>query len=127
MKNIIKIIIEGRLDGLNEYTLENRSNKYSGNKVKKNNERHVLTYLHKAKPLPIVTYPITVRTTWYEPNKRRDADNIVFAKKFILDTFVKYGLLKNDGQKQINKFVDIIKVDTVNPRIEVELYVEEKK
>ena len=36
-----KFVIQGRLDGLNEYTKANRGNRYAGNKMKKDNESKV--------------------------------------------------------------------------------------
>lgn len=123
--NITKFIIHGRLDGLNEYTKDNRSSKYTGNKTKKDNEKGIIRWLRVARPEPLINYPITMRTTWYEPEMRRDGDNVVFAKKFILDACVKYGLLKGDSLKYVNKFIDTVKVDREHPRIEIEMYVEE--
>ena len=34
---------------------------------------------------------------WIEPNRRRDKDNVAFAKKFILDSLQEVGIIKNDG------------------------------
>lgn len=58
--------------------------------------------------------------TWYEPDRRRDMDNISsFGRKVIQDGLVKAGVLKNDGWKQIARFSDDFFVDAKNPRIEV--------
>lgn len=94
-----KFIIYGRLDGLNEYTKSNRSNKYKGNKTKQDNEYLVSLYIRQAKLKRVFVYPLTLKITWYEKNKRRDVDNITFATKVIHD----------------------VKVDKNNPRIEVEI------
>ena len=58
---------------------------------------------------------------WYEPNKKRDLDNICFAKKFILDALVKNGTIKADGWKGVAGFTDDFFVDKENPRIEVDI------
>ena len=42
----------------------------------------------------------------YEQTKRRDKDNVAFAKKFILDALQKSGVLKNDNNKYILGFQD---------------------
>jgi hypothetical protein len=39
--------------------------------------------------------------TWVESNKRKDPDNILSRKKFLLDAFVAAGLLPNDGWQQV--------------------------
>ena len=118
---ISKFTIYGRLDGLNEYTKANRSNKYKGNKTKQDNEFLVSLHIRQAKLKRVDKYPVTLKITWYEENKRRDIDNITFATKFIQDALVKCGVLENDGQKQINKVIHDVKVDKSNPRIEVEI------
>lgn len=89
--------------------------------MKQNNEFLVSLYIRQAKLKRVDKYPITLKITWYEENKRRDIDNITFATKFIQDALVKCGVLENDGQKQINKVIHDVQVDKNNPRIEVEI------
>ena len=117
----IKFTIIGKLDGLNEYTKKNRSNAYAGAKMKKDNEKIVIYYIRKSKLKKVEQYPITLKITWYEKDRRRDIDNITFATKFIQDALVKEGILIDDSQKYINKVEHIVLVDKENPRIEVEL------
>lgn len=116
-----KFIIQGRLDGLNEYTSANRSNRYKGNSVKRNNEKSVIFAIRQAKLKKIDKYPVSLEITWYEPNKRRDIDNITFAVKFILDALVKSGVLENDSQRYVNKISHDVQADKQKPRIEVEI------
>ena len=44
--------------------------------------------------LPEYKNPIKIHFHWVEENKKRDLDNVCFAKKFILDSMVKAGKLK---------------------------------
>ena len=53
------------------------------------------------------------------PMRRRDLDNVAFAKKFIQDSLVHAGVLVNDGWNQIEGFTDDFAVDPKNPRVEV--------
>ena len=63
-----------------------------------------------------------MRYTWYEPNRRRDKDNICAGgRKVIQDALVKGGYLRNDGWKEIAGFSDEFRVDKSCPRIEVEI------
>lgn len=117
----MKIIIIGKLDGLNEYTRECRGNKYGGNTCKRVNEFMVIQAIYKAKLKRVTKYPIKLKITWYERNLRRDIDNICFAVKFILDALVKCAIIENDSQKYVNGIEHIVKVDKDNPRIEVEI------
>ena len=56
---------------------------------------------------------------WFCKNRKKDSDNIVVGKKFILDGLVEAGVLKNDGWKQVAGFKDEFEVDRDNPRIEI--------
>lgn len=58
--------------------------------------------------------------TWYEPNKRRDLDNVSsFGRKVIQDALVETRVLENDGWKNIVGFQDNFYIDADNPRVEV--------
>lgn len=59
---------------------------------------------------------------WYEPNARRDPDNIMSGgTKFILDSLVKANIIYDDSQKYIKGISHKVVVDRKNPRIEVEI------
>lgn len=117
----MKFIIYGQLSGLNDYTNDNRSNKYAGAKLKRANEDMIIWAIRQAKLQKVDKYPIKLKITWYEPNLRRDGDNITFAVKFIQDAMVKSGLIVNDSRKYINGLIHDVLVDRENPRIEVEI------
>jgi len=121
----LKFIIPGRLDGLNEYTKACRGNAFGGNAAKKRNQKIVKEAIQQAvkegRLAPVEVYPIQLRIQWFEKNRRRDIDNIVFAKKFIQDALVEAGILEDDTQRHINQCHDLVFVDKDNPRIEVEL------
>ena len=113
-----ELIIQGRLDGLNDYTKACRTNRYAGAKMKQDNESHVTIFIRNQ--LRDERFErVSIRFNWYEPNKKRDPDNIAFAKKFILDALVREGVLKNDTQKYIEHFEDYFYINTKEPRIEV--------
>ena len=114
-----KLIIKGRLDGLNEVINANRESKYKGNEIKKANERRVIIYARQQKLKPIKNYPVKVIINWYEKNKRRDWDNVLSGKKFIFDGLQKAGVLAGDGQKYICKIYEDQFIDKKNPRIEI--------
>lgn len=113
------LIIPGTLPGLNEYINAERRNRYIAANMKKRAEKDIAVMIRKY--LSGVKYkkPVVMDYTWYEPNQRRDKDNIVFARKFIQDALVSCGVLKNDGWKEIYRFSDTVEVDKKNPRIEV--------
>ena len=63
---------------------------------------------------------VIVRFEWHERTKKRDADNIASAKKFILDALVKSRVLEDDSRKYVKGFYDVI-VDDKEDFVIVEL------
>ena len=114
-----KIIIPGTLPGLNDYIDAERSNKYQAAKLKRQTEEMIVMCIWEQMPGVEISEPVHIEYHWYEPNRRRDKDNIAFAKKFVQDALVKAGVLANDGWQEIVSFADRFKVDKDNPRVEV--------
>ena len=101
-----KIEIPLRLPSLNEYIKASKVIKgkwNAGNQMKQDVQADIMFYLNK---LPRFEKPIKIHFHWVEENKKRDLDNVCFAKKFILDAMVKAGKLKNDNRKYVNGFED---------------------
>lgn len=99
----MKIEIPLKLPSLNDYTKWCRGNKYLAAKKKAEIELEIGAYLAE---LPKYDNPIKIHFTWVEGNKRRDLDNVCFAKKFILDSMVKHNKLKDDNRKCVTAFID---------------------
>lgn len=115
-----KFTIPGRLDGLNEYTSANRTNPYKGGKMKHDNENTVIWAIRSQLRGIHINNPVMLKYDFYEPNKKRDLDNISsFAHKVIQDSLVKTEVLKNDGWNEIVGYLDQFYLDKKNPRIEV--------
>lgn len=114
-----KFIIEGCLPSLNEYTNANRTNKYAGAKLKK--QATQLVVLYAKTQLQGEYEQIELCITYYCKNKRKDPDNVAFAKKFILDGLQESGHLKNDGWNNILGWSERFEIDKDRPRIEVEI------
>lgn len=115
------LTIPGLLPGLNEYIDAERSHKgkYKAASMKKQ-AQNVIGYMVKTQLRGVrFTRPVVIRYLWIEPNRRRDKDNIAFAKKFVQDSLVEMGVLKNDGWAEIEHFTDDFAVDAKNPRVEV--------
>lgn len=100
---MIRIDIPMKLPSLNEYINECRKNKFAGSTMKKHVQTDIGWYINK---LPKFDKPIKIHFTWIEANKRRDYDNICFAKKFILDALQKCGKLENDNRRWVTGFTD---------------------
>lgn len=90
-----------RFPSLNEYIAAMNRNRFIGNKMKKEFTELTAWYAKK-QGLGHFTLPITLSFDYYESNARRDPDNIMFAKKFILDGLVAAGVITDDNQKWIH-------------------------
>lgn len=96
----MRYTIKGVLSTLNDYTNSNRSNRFVGAKLKKDNtELVMLQMLNKHK----INKPCIITINWLVSSKC-DFDNISFGKKFILDGMVKAGILPDDNQKWVLGF-----------------------
>lgn len=116
------LIIKGRLDNMNDYTNACRTNQYKGAKLKQKNEQVVIQAILEQFGRLRINKPVVVRYRWYEPNKRRDLDNISsFGRKVIQDALVQTKILRDDGWNYITGFQDAFYVDKEHPRIEVEI------
>lgn len=92
-----------KLPSLNDYINKCRSHKMAGAEMKKDVEQDISWYINK---LPVYEQPVKIHFHWVEGNKRRDLDNVCFAKKFILDAMVKCGKLKDDNRRFVQGFED---------------------
>lgn len=121
---MIVLTIGGSLPNLNEYTKANRTNIHVGADMKKQTEKIISAYILQQLRNVKTVERCTIKFVWVEKDKRRDLDNIAFAKKFILDALVKNKILKGDGWSCVTGFSDSFRVDKERPRIEV--YIEEE-
>lgn len=115
--------INGKLPSLNEYLSACNRGYYVGGKMKKQVDDMIGWYIIAAvqcNTLYPTDRPITLRFRWHEKTKRRDPDNIVSAKKFILDALQKQGIIHNDSRAYIKGFTDEI-IDAKKDFIEVEI------
>ncbi len=101
-----KFEINEKLPSLNEYTKACRTNKYIGAAMKEETENIIWAYIKEQLKCSIIEKPVKIHFTWVESNKKRDLDNICFAKKFILDALVKANIIKNDTQNYVIGFTD---------------------
>ena len=123
-ESVNEFVIMGRLPGLNDYTKACRSHWSKGSKMKRQVEEdigwHILAArgAHKLRP---VHGPVSLAIEWHESDRRRDVDNIVSAKKFILDAMQKMGIIPNDNRNHVCAISDEV-VDDDKDFVVVRLY-----
>ena len=96
-------VIDMKLPSLNQYIYVCRANKYGASRYKQELQNDIAIFLNR---MPSYENPIWIDFFWIEENKKRDYDNICFAKKFILDTMVQLGKIQNDSWGYILGFSD---------------------
>ena len=114
------LTIPGRLPGLNEIidAAKLRGRNYKEYATMKDRNTQMVAWLAKKAGLPKYEKAYLI-ITWYEPNGRRDPDNVMAGQKFILDGLVQAGVLPGDSQKYIQGIYHRFRVDRKNPRVEV--------
>lgn len=115
-----RVEINMKLPSLNEYINVCRTNRFKASKYKKDIEKEIGFFIGG---LPRFEKPVHIHFHWIEKDMRRDADNIAFAKKFILDALVKKGKIKDDSRKYVTGFTDSFELG-LNTR--VILYIKEE-
>jgi hypothetical protein len=111
------LTIKGEFTDLNTYIHGMNRNRFIGAKYKKDETERVWSEC-KIAGLKLIEEPVFIIFEWYSPNKRKDKDNISFAKKAILDGLVLAKVLKNDGYDSIG-FLDVFYVDKNDPRVQI--------
>ena len=117
--------IDGTLPGLNNYTKACRAGHHAGAAMKRRAEEVIVGCIRLAGLKPIAGQ-VTIHYTWIEPNKRRDLDNVCFARKFVQDALVTAGVLAGDGPKYIRGFSDEFMYDKEQPGVVVTVTDEEE-
>ena len=111
-----------RLPGLNDLIAKNRLSKYAGAELKRKTENLICEYIRGALEkgtLHPVNGQCAIAFTWWEPNRKRDLDNIYSAKKFVLDAMVKEKIIPNDSQKYVVSLTDHIRHNAVHTGVTV--------
>lgn len=118
----MKLVILGKLPGLNDYIAAERKHRQQGAALKRETERQIRLQIKGQLRGVKFTRPVAMRYVWFEEDRRRDKDNVSgFGRKCIQDALVQLHTLKNDGWANIESFSDDFVVDKKNPRVEIEI------
>lgn len=117
----LKLVYRGRLPAMNEIIGANRRNFYMGNKLKQKTQNDIIAQFLPQKRGTEFQKKVNMRIWFYEPNQRRDEDNVKSGLKFLLDALQEIKILKSDSPKYLHIASDEVFVDRENPRIEIEI------
>lgn len=101
--------IEGRMPGLNEFIRADRNRRWPEGPQMKAAETSRAAWSARAARVPRFQGPVHITFHWFEPagGRRRDLDNVAFAKKFILDGLVSAGVIADDSPRWVVGFRDV--------------------
>lgn len=119
----LRLVYYGQLPGLNELISENRRNKYAGAKQKKV-WRGGLASIFRAQMIRQgiegVRKHATIHIGFFEPDRRRDDDNVFGGLKLILDAMQDAGVIIKDSPRYCHILPERF-YDKGNPRVEIEI------
>lgn len=95
----MKILIDCKLENLNELISNNRTNKYIG-ATHKRKEMELIKYFLRDTP-KIEKYPIKLNCIWHVKNINSDLDNKIL--KNVLDAMQEMKILENDNISHIQE------------------------
>ncbi len=119
---MIKLIIPDEFCDLNTYIDAERANRYKAAGIKRAETDRVCMLAKIAMARGSIQgniHSCGIRFLWVATNRRKDPDNVAFAKKFVLDGLVAAGVLSGDGWKNIVWLRDDFALDAEEPRVEV--------
>ena len=120
---MIKFTITGTLPTLNKVNKANRTHWSKGARLKKEYEDLIKWQITRVSPVADDDYPVVVAVRWFDPNNKRDADNVIAGNKMLLDAMVAMEILRDDSRKYVENVVSLgVETDAKNPRIEVFLF-----
>lgn len=121
----MRITVVGKLPSFHEYMNGIDGKKDEQEKLKQQIEDKLLWGI-KQSNVRGTDEPVILKINWYEKDRTRDANNVVFAKKFIIEALVKSNVLNGKTRRYIKGFQDELFVDSTDPRIEIELIEQNK-
>ena len=117
---IYHLTIPGRLPGLNDYIDATRQNRAKSARIKDETQQQIMWHIRSQMRGVKIEHPVHISFTWFEPDRRRDRDNISsFGRKVIQDALVAGGVLYDDGWDYVVSYSDDFAVDAKKPRIEL--------
>lgn len=118
---IATFVIDGLMKGLNDWRDAIQRSPHAGNDMARAAKRRVERLAH-VQMMPRFEKPVVVIFDWYEPNLRRDLDNVSgSARKWILDGLVAAGVLPDDNMAHVVGLQDWSHIDPLNPGVIVTL------
>ena len=109
------LVIDGAMKGLNDWRDAIQRSPHAGNDMARAAKRRVAA-LAREQRVPRFERPVVVTFDWYEPNLRRDLDNVAGAgQKWVLDGLVAAGVLPDDNMRNVVGLMHWAHIDPMEP------------
>ncbi len=112
---IATLVIDGTMKGLNDWRAAIQRSPHAGNDMARAAKRRVES-LARQQMVPRFDGPVVVVFDWFEPNLRRDLDNIAgTGQKWVLDGLVAAGVLPDDDMAHVVGIQHWAHLDALEP------------
>ena len=102
----VEMFLPVRLPGFNEAIAASKTGRGRFNRYARDKEEIQTVLCLMLKTLGLRRFDkCRIGFTWVEPDRKRDIDNISAGKKYILDSLVSLGVLKDDSWKYVKGFL----------------------
>ena len=109
------LVIDGTMKGLNDWRDAIQRSPHAGNDMARAAKKRVAA-LAREQRVPRFERPVVVIFDWYEPNKRRDLDNVAgTGQKWVLDGLVAADVLPDDNADHVVGIQHWLHFDTLEP------------
>lgn len=109
------LVIDGTMRGLNDWRDAIQRSPHAGNDMARAAKKRVAA-LAREQRVPRFERPVVVTFDWYEPNKRRDLDNVAgTGQKWVLDGLVAADVLPDDNADHVVGIQHWLHFDALEP------------
>lgn len=109
------LVIDGTMKGLNDWRGAIQRSPHAGNDMARAAKKRVAA-LAREQRVPRFERPVVVTFDWYEPNKRRDLDNVAgTGQKWVLDGLVAADVLPDDNADHVVGIQHWLHFDALEP------------
>ena len=119
----------GKLPSANDYIGASRKNPQAAARMKRDTDGEIYWRIVEQN-VPRYGRPVKLFITWHEPpsrnGRRRDFDNIVFGKKFILDAMVRAHVMHDDSLEYITEITERVVQEEKGTAYGFEVYIAEE-
>ena len=118
---MIKYTLAIKLPSLNDFLSKTKKSHFLGNAMKQSIQNDICWQI-KQQGIKKAKKKVDIYINWFEANKRRDKDNVISSTKFLADSLVNLGIIKDDGWQYVGQYYPkVYLAKDKKYRVEIEL------